>query len=168
MQLAQLAEELQASPAACAAFAQHYPQQLLQEPHAAAGIQQQLQTLAQAAGVRIGALLEELDPDQSKGLAALLLYEAGWISAQLRKLTTLVQELLGEEEAAVATCRVATDVSVWLRSVHSVASPAAQLTALPTVQLTAVHSVHSATCTFAVCHGAESAMASPTVQLTAL
>jgi hypothetical protein len=96
MQLAELATELQASAAACAAFAQHYPQQLLQQPHAAVRIQQQLQTLAQAAGVSVGVLLEELDPDQSKGLAALLLYEAGWISVQLRKLDALVQELPGE------------------------------------------------------------------------
>jgi hypothetical protein len=85
-QLTQLAAALEASEEACAAFAQHYPQQLLQQPHAATLMRQQLRVLAEAAGVSVGGLVAELEPDQSKGLAGLLLYEAGWIREQLRML----------------------------------------------------------------------------------
>jgi hypothetical protein len=94
-QVAQIAAGLAASEEACAAFAQHYPQQLLQQPQAAALIRPQLQVLAEAAGVSVSSLVEGLEAVQSKGLAGVLLYEAGWIKEQLRMLSSLLEVLLG-------------------------------------------------------------------------
>jgi hypothetical protein len=89
-QLTALAAALDASEASCAAVVQHHPQQLLRMQPAV--LQQRLLALADPAGISCQQLLQELDVEQSKGIASILLYEEGWIKAQLRGLERVLKE----------------------------------------------------------------------------
>lgn len=105
-QLTALAQALGVSEAACAAVAQHHPRQLLQVGQPGNALLPQLRVLTAAAGVTASELLEELDAEQSKGLAGLLLYEASWIKQQLRSLSLMLEGLLGARWCQVLSHRL--------------------------------------------------------------